>query len=103
MKQKNRLPTIPPGEILLEEFIKPMGLTQAQLARETGIPASRITEIVKGRRSITAETALRLSRYFGTTAEFWVGLQGEHALEVAEREVGKKIASEVHSMATAKA
>ena len=92
-----------PQDILLEEFIKPMGLTQARMARETGIPASRITEIVKGRRTITAETALRLSRYFGTAAEFWIGLQGEHDLEVAERAVGRKIASEIHCTAAAKA
>ena len=78
-----------------------MSLTQAQVARETGIPASRVTEIIKGRRSITAETALRLSRYFGTTAAFWLGLQAEHDLEVAELEYGKKIESEVHAMSVA--
>ncbi len=84
---------------MLEEFIKPMGLTQAQVARDSGIPASRLTEIIKGRRSVTAETALRLSRYFGTTAAFWLGLQTEHDLEVAETEVGKKIRSEVQALA----
>ena len=103
MTKKNRLPYIPPGEILLEEFIKPMNLTQARLARETGIPASRVTEIINGRRSITAETALRLSRYLGTTAAFWLGLQAEHDLEVAECEYGKKIESEVNAMAVAEA
>ena len=103
MTKKNRLPFIPPGEILLEEFIKPMGLTQVQVARDSGIPASRLTEIIKGRRSITAETALRLSQYFGTTAEFWLGLQAEHDLEVAEQKFGKRIKSEVHTLATAKA
>ena len=80
-----------------------MSLTQVRVARETGIPASRVTEIIKGRRSITAETALRLSRYFGTTAAFWLGLQAEHDLEVAEFEYGKKIASEVHAMAVTEA
>jgi len=91
----DRLPYIHPGEILLEEFINPMGLTQAALSRSTGIPASRLTEIIKGRRAVTAETALRLSRYFGTTAAFWVGLQAEHELEVATDEVGGKIDREV--------
>ena len=91
----DRLPYIHPGEILLEEFIIPMSLTQAAVSRATGIPASRLTEIIKGRRTITAETALRLSRYFGTTAAFWIGLQAEHELEVATHEVGKKIEREV--------
>ena len=99
MAKKDILPLIPPGEILFEEFIKPMGLTQAQVARDSGIPASRLTEIIKGRRSITAETALRLCHYFGTTATFWLGLQAEHDLEVAEREHGKRIKSEVHALA----
>lgn len=95
-----RLPFIPPGEILLEEFIRPMDLTQAAVARATGIPPSRLTEIIKGRRSITAETALRLSRYFGTTAAFWVGLQAEHDLEVATHEVGKRVNREVKALTT---
>jgi addiction module HigA family antidote len=90
----NRLPFIPPGEILFEEFIN-----QVEVARNAGIPASRLTEIIKGRRSITAETALRLSLYFGTTAAFWLGLQAEHDLEVAEQEFGKRIKSEVHALA----
>jgi addiction module HigA family antidote len=89
------LPLVHPGEILLEEFIRPMGLTLALVSRATKIPASRLTEITRGRRSISAETALRLAKYFGTSAAFWVGLQSEHDLEVAERAVGKKIESEV--------
>ena len=99
MSTSKYLPLIHPGEILLEEFIKPMGLSLASVSRATGIPASRLTEITKCRRSISAETALRLSKFFGTSAAFWVGLQSEHDLEVAERSVGAKIKREVTSMA----
>ncbi len=91
---------IHPGEILFEEFIKPMELSLASVSRATGIPASRLTEITKCRRSITAETALRLAKYFGTSAAFWIGLQAEHDLEVAERTVGAKIKREVISLAS---
>jgi addiction module HigA family antidote len=98
MSTSKYLPLIHPGEILLEEFIKPMGLSLASVSRATGIPASRLTEITKCRRSISAETALRLSKFFGTSAAFWVGLQSEHDLEVAERSVGAKIKREVTSM-----
>ena len=98
MSKKDLLPMIHPGEILLEEFIRPMDLSLAAVSRATGIPASRLTEITKGRRSITAETALRLARFFGTTAGFWVGLQGEHDLEAAERSVGKKVEEEVTAL-----
>ena len=97
--ETDRLPFIHPGEILFEEFIKPMGLTQATVSRSTGIPASRLTEIIKGRRSITAETALRISQFFGTTAGFWVGLQAEHDLEVATHEIGERVKREVVSVA----
>ena len=100
MSTSKYLPLIHPGEILLEEFIKPMGLSLASVSRATGIPASRLTEITKCRRSISAETALRLSKFFGTSAAFWVGLQSEHDLEVAERSVGAKIKREVTSMAS---
>ncbi|MDB9741548.1 HigA family addiction module antitoxin [Akkermansiaceae bacterium] len=98
MKREQYLPTIHPGEILLEEFIKPMKLTLAGVSRATGIPASRLTEITKFRRGISAETALRLSKYFGNSAAFWVGLQSEHDLEEAERSYGKQIESEVISL-----
>ena len=98
MSTSKYLPLIHPGEILLEEFIKPMGLSLASVSRATGIPASRLTEITKCRRSISAETALRLSKFFGTSAAFWVGLQSEHDLEVAERYFGAKIRREVTSM-----
>ncbi len=95
MSASKYLPLIHPGEILLEEFIKPMGLSLASVCRSTGIPASRLTEITKGRRGMTAETALRLAKFFGTSAAFWVGLQAEHDLEVAQRSVGAKIEREV--------
>ena len=98
MSASKYLPVIHPGEILLEEFIKPMELSLASVSRATSIPASRLTEITKGRRSITAETALRLAKYFGTSAGFWIGLQSEHDLEVAERAVGAKIKREVVSL-----
>jgi addiction module HigA family antidote len=100
MSTSKYLPLIHPGEILLEEFIKPMDLSLASVSRATGIPASRLTEITKCRRSISAETALRLSKFFGTSAAFWCGLQSEHDLEVAERSVGAKIKREVTSMAS---
>jgi addiction module HigA family antidote len=100
MSGSKYLPVIHPGEILLEEFIKPMGLNLAAVSRATGIPASRLTEITKCRRGLTAETALRLARFFGTSAAFWIGLQAEHDLEVAERAVGAKIKREVISIAS---
>lgn len=99
MSTSKYLPLIHPGEILLEEFIKPMGLSLATVSRSTGIPASRLTEITKCRRSMTAETALRLAKYFSTSAAFWIGLQAEHDLEVAQRVVGEKIEREVTVLA----
>lgn len=98
MSASKYLPTIHPGEILLEEFIRPMGLSLALVSRATAIPALRLTEITKGRRSLTAETALRLAKFFGTSAAFWVGLQAEHDLEEAERAVGAKVAQEIHPL-----
>ena len=74
---------ITPGEILQEEFLKPMGLSQYRLAREIHVPPRRINEIVKGKRAITADTALRLGRFFGTTAQFWANLQSSYDLECA--------------------
>lgn len=80
-----KLPNIHPGEILKEEFLKPMDLTAYRLAKETFIPQTRISEIVKGKRSITADTALRLSKYFGTSAKFWLGLQDDYDLEAEQK------------------
>ncbi|MEJ0012071.1 MAG: HigA family addiction module antitoxin [Bauldia sp.] len=75
-----KLDPIPPGEILLEEFLKPLAVSQNRLARDIDIPVSRVAEIVKGRRAITADTALRLGEYFGTSAEFWLNLQAGYDL-----------------------
>lgn len=98
MKNKDLLPMIDPGEILLKEFIRPLGLSLAPVSRATGISASRLTEITKCRRGISAETALRLAKFFGTSAAFWVGLQADHDLEAAQRAVGKKFEKEVTAL-----
>ena len=79
------IPNVTPGEILKEEFLKPMQITAYRLAQDTGMPATRISQILKGRRRITADTALRLSAYFGNSAEFWMGIQDEYELR-AEQE-----------------
>ncbi len=73
----DRIPNIVPGEILQEEFMSPLNISAYKLAKDTGMPASRVSEILKGRRRITADTALRLSAYFGNSAEFWLGIQDE--------------------------
>ena len=75
------LRNIHPGEVLLEEFLKPMGITAYRLAKETNIPQTRISEIIKGKRRVTADTALRVSKFFGTTPQFWLGLQDDYDLE----------------------
>jgi addiction module HigA family antidote len=77
----SRLENIHPGEILQEEFLEPLGISAYRLSKETFIPQTRISEIVKGRRRITADTALRLSKYFGTSAKFWLGLQDDYDIE----------------------
>ena len=76
-----RLPNIHPGEILLEEFLKPLEISSYKLSKEIGIPQTRISEITKGRRRITADTALRLSKYFGNSPKFWLGLQDDYDIE----------------------
>lgn len=81
----DRLDNIHPGEVLLEEFLRPMRLSAYRLAKETGIPATRISQIIHGRRAVTADTALRLSRFFGTSAQFWLGLQNAYDIEEVER------------------
>lgn len=80
-----RIPNVTPGEILNEEFLKPMGITAYRLSRDTEMPATRVSQILRGRRRITADTALRFSRYFGNSAEFWMGIQDEYDLR-KERE-----------------
>ena len=87
----NRLENIHPGEVLLEEFLVPMGLSQNLIAREIGVPPRRINEIVLGKRSVTADTALRLARYFGTTEAFWMGLQTDFDLEETRNKLGKRL------------
>ncbi len=91
----DKLKPVHPGEVLLEEFLKPMKLSQNRLAIDIGVDARRINEIVLGRRSITADTALRLSRYFGTSPQFWLGLQAEYDLDVTLDSLGNRLEREV--------
>jgi len=98
-----KLHPVHPGEVLLEEFIKPMNLSQNRLAIEIGVDARRINEIVLGGRSITADTALRLARYFGVSPQFWLGLQAEYDLDVAMDKLGSRLESEVRPRQTATA
>lgn len=95
---KKKLQPIHPGEILIEEFLKPMGITQYQLAKGLGVPQIRISQIVRGERSITADTALRLSRYFQMSAQFWMNLQSSYDLKMAKKQLGKRIEKEVHPL-----
>jgi antitoxin HigA-1 len=97
----NKLSPIHPGEVLLEEFIKPMSLSQNRLAIDIGVDARRINEIVLGRRSVTADTALRLARFFGNSPQFWLGLQTQYDLDVAEDELGARLDREVRPLAMA--
>jgi len=85
-----------PGEILAEEFLGPLALTQYRLAKDISVPARRINEIVKGERAITADTALRLARYFGTSDLFWLNLQARYDLEVQKERLGRRLDVEVH-------
>ena len=94
-----KLDPIHPGEILLEEFLEPMGLSQNQLARDIGVPPRRINEIVRGSRAVTAGTALRLARYFGTSERFWLNLQTRYDLEVEKDRLGARLEREVKVMA----
>lgn len=89
------LPNIHPGEILLEEFLKPLDLSQNRLARDIGVPPRRINEIVLGKRAVTADTALRLACYFGTSENFWMGLQADYDLCEARRRLGPRLLHEV--------
>lgn len=88
-----------PGEVLREDFLKPMGLSQYALAKAISVPQIRISQIVNGKRAITPDSALRLSRYFGTSAEFWLGMQTTHDLELARDAHGDRIRDEVHPCA----
>ncbi len=91
--------TAHPGEVLREDFLKPLGLSQYALAKAIDVPQIRVSEVVNGKRAITPDTALRLARYFGTSAEFWMGMQATYDLEMARDQVGKKINARVHPRA----
>lgn len=97
----DRLPNVHPGEVLLEEFLRPLDLSQNCLAREIHVPPRRINQIVLGKRAVTPDTALRLAQYFGTSERFWLGLQMDYELEEAEREAGSLIRREVRPRAKA--
>ena len=92
----NKLANVHPGEILLEEFLKPMGITAYRLSKSIGIPQTRTSQIIKGKRGITANTALRLSKYFGTSPKFWLGLQDDYDLE----EQTNKLQNELNEIKT---
>lgn len=92
---RSRLSPVHPGEILLEEFLKPLEISQYRLAREISVPPRRINEIVRGLRSISADTALRLARYFGTSERFWLNLQTRYDLEAEKERLGKRLEREV--------
>lgn len=95
----DKLNPVHPGEVLLEEFLKPMNLSQNQLALAIRVPARRINEIIHGKRRITADTAIRLAYYFNMSPKFWLGLQMDYDLDVAEDEVGERLKMEVMTYA----
>lgn len=97
--RKNKLSPVHPGEVLLEEFLKPMGLSQNRLALGLGVPPRRINEIVLGKRGVTADTALRLARYFGMSAQFWLGLQMDYDLDVTQDKLATRLTREVRRAA----
>lgn len=98
---ERKLRPVHPGEVLLEEFLKPMGLSQNRLALDIGVHPRRINEIVLGKRSVTADTALRLARYFGVSPQFWLGLQKDYDLDVAAEALGERLEREVKVSAMA--
>jgi len=93
--KKNKIPSVHPGEVLLEEFLKPLNISQNQLGRDLGVSPRRINEIVRGKRSITANTALRLARYFGNSPQFWLGLQMDYDLDLETDKVPCTIEKEI--------
>ena len=94
---RKRLDPIPPGEILREEFMRPLGITVSALAREIGVPANRISQIVNGKRAFSADTALRLGKYFGMSAEIWLDLQSEYELRLARQTTWKHVEPRVRT------
>jgi addiction module HigA family antidote len=101
MTAKKKLPPTHPGDVLREDFLAPMALSANRLAIELHVPVTRVTEILHRRRSVTADTALRLARFFGTSAEFWVRLQSKYDLAVAEDESAEMVAREVRPLRSA--
>ena len=93
-----KLPPTHPGEVLLEEFMKPLGLSQYRVAKDIGVPPRRINEIVHGKRAISANTALRLSRYFGMSERFWLNLQARYEIEVEKDRLGEQLDREVEPL-----
>ncbi len=93
--KKEKLAPVHPGEILMEEFLKPLGISQYRLAKDINVPARRVNEIVQGKRSISADTALRLSRYFNLSERFWLNLQARYDLETQKDKLNGRIESEV--------
>jgi addiction module HigA family antidote len=98
---RRKTPPIHPGEILWEEFLSPLAISQYRLAKETSVPPRRINEIVRGQRAISADTALRLARYFGTSERFWLNLQARYDLEVEKDRLGGRLRREVKVLARA--
>lgn len=96
-----KIPPVHPGEVLLEEFLRPMGISQYRLAKDTGLAPRRVNEIVHGKRAITANTALRLGRYFNMPAQFWMNLQSHYDLEVETDKLGVRLKNEVHCLSVA--
>jgi addiction module HigA family antidote len=96
-----RLPPVHPGEVLREDFMKPLGLSQYRVAKDIGVSPIRISQIVHGKRAITADTAMRLARYLGTSAEVWLRLQARYDLEVAQEQLGERIKQEVRVLKAA--
>jgi len=92
---RRRIPPIHPGEILLEEYLKPLGLSQYRLAKDISVPARRVNEIVHGKRAVTADTALRLARFFGTSDRFWLNLQTRYDLEIEKERLKGRLEREV--------
>ena len=97
--RNKQLQPIHPGEVLLEEFLRPMGISQSKLALSIAVHPRRINEIVLRKRAVTADTALRLAKYFGTSAKFWLGLQADYDLDVAEDQLGDRLEQEIRALA----
>ncbi|HEX6641332.1 MAG TPA: HigA family addiction module antitoxin [Thermoanaerobaculia bacterium] len=98
--KSDRLPPVHPGEVLLEEFLEPMNITQYRLSKDISVPPRRVNEIVLHKRGITADTALRLGRYFGTSEQFWLNLQSEYDLDIERDRLGERLKTEVIALKT---